>query len=242
MAIAYHPKFEYVAVEVDGDVYIVARDLLKATAETCGWAEPQVVATFPGARLEGAVFRHPFLERDSLGILADHVTLEQGTGAVHTAPGHGQEDYVVARKYGINTYCPVDAAGRFFHAEGADGRLPEELIGKNVWEANPLVIELLKQSGALLALKQDRAQLSALLALPQADDLPRDRAVVHRDGPQRPAREGARSDPRHQVDAGLGRRPHLQHDRANVRTGASRASAPGACRSSFFTATAAASR
>ena len=82
------------------------------------------------------------------------MTLEQGTGAVHTAPGHGQEDYVVGRKYGINTYCPVDAAGRFFHAEGADGRLPEELIGKNVWEANPIVIEILKQSGALLALKK----------------------------------------------------------------------------------------
>ena len=154
MAIAYHPKFEYVAAEVNGDVYIVASDLLKATAETCGWAEPQVVATFPGARVGGAVFRHPFLDRDSQGILADHVTLEQGTGAVHTAPGHGQEDYVVARKYGINTYCPVDAAGRFFHAEGADGRLPEELIGKNVWDANPLVIEILKQSGALLALKK----------------------------------------------------------------------------------------
>ena len=98
-----------------------------------------MLATFEGSKLEGAVFRHPFLERDSLGILADHVTLEQGVGAVHTAPGHGQEDYVVARKYNINTYCPVDAAGRFFHAEGADGRLPDELIGKTVWEANPIV-------------------------------------------------------------------------------------------------------
>ena len=72
-----------------------------------------------------ALFRHPFLERDSLGILADHVTLEQGTGAVHTAPGHGQEDYVSGRQYGIETYCPVDAAGRFYHAEGAAGTLPE---------------------------------------------------------------------------------------------------------------------
>ena len=75
-----------------------------------------IVATFTGAALERTVFRHPFLERDSLGILADHVTLEQGTGAVHTAPGHGQEDYVSASQYGIPVYCPVDAAGRFFHA------------------------------------------------------------------------------------------------------------------------------
>jgi isoleucyl-tRNA synthetase len=151
MAIAYHPKFEYVAAEKDGAVYIIARDLLLATMDNIGWDDPHVIASFEGSKMEGTVFRHPFIERDSLGILADHVTLEQGVGAVHTAPGHGQEDYVVARKYDINTYCPVDAAGRFFHAEGADGRLPEELIGKTVWEANPLVLEILKEHGALLA-------------------------------------------------------------------------------------------
>jgi isoleucyl-tRNA synthetase len=150
MAIAYHPKFEYAAVDVAGDVYIIAAELLKVTAEKCGWASYEVVATFPGASLEGTVFRHPFLERDSLGILADHVTLEQGTGAVHTAPGHGQEDYAIGRQYGIATYCPVDASGRFYHAEGASGRLPEELIGKTVWQANPIVIEILKSAGALL--------------------------------------------------------------------------------------------
>jgi isoleucyl-tRNA synthetase len=151
MAIAYHPKFEYVAVDVAGDVYIVAADLLTATAEKAGWRDYQVIARFPGAAVEHSVFRHPFLDRDSIGILADHVTLEQGTGAVHTAPGHGMEDYVVGRQYGITTYCPVDAAGRFFHADGASGRLPEELIGKTVWEANPIVTELLKKSGALVA-------------------------------------------------------------------------------------------
>src|SRR5437667_7377570 len=93
MAIAYHPKFEYVAADVAGDVYLVAADLLQITAEKCGWTSYHVLAAFPGAVLEGTVFRHPFLERDSAGILADHVTLEQGTGAVHTAPGHGEEDY-----------------------------------------------------------------------------------------------------------------------------------------------------
>jgi isoleucyl-tRNA synthetase len=152
MAIAYHPKYEYVAADVAGDVYIVAADLLAATAEKCGWSKPETVARFAGAAVEHSVFRHPFLERYSLGILADHVTLEQGTGAVHTAPGHGQEDYAVARQYGIATYCPVDAAGKFYHAEGAPGRLPEEIIGKTVWEANPIVIEILKAHHALCGL------------------------------------------------------------------------------------------
>ena len=153
MAIAFHPKYEYVAVAVTGQslppadpVYIVAADLLRVTAEKCGWAGYEVLARFPGSRLEGTVFHHPFLERDSLGILADHVTLEQGTGAVHTAPGHGQEDYVVGRQYGIETYCPVDAGGRFYRAEGATGRLPDELIGKTVWEANPIVIGILQRA------------------------------------------------------------------------------------------------
>ena len=150
VAIAYHPKFEYVAVEVDGDVYIVAVELLKATAEKLGWKEPKAIAGFQGRTLEGAIFRHPFLERDSLGVLGEHVTLEQGTGAVHTAPGHGQEDFDIGAKYGLPVFCPVDAAGKFFHAEGAAGRLPEEIIGKTVWQANPIVIGILKSHGALL--------------------------------------------------------------------------------------------
>jgi isoleucyl-tRNA synthetase len=154
MAIAFNPKYTYAAVDVGGDVYIVAEDLVKVTAEKVGWTDYQIAATFTGDALDRTVFRHPFLERDSLGILADHVTLEQGTGAVHTAPGHGQEDYVSASQYGIPVYCPVDAAGRFFHAKGADGTLPEELIGKTVWEANPIVIEILKSAGALVGLEK----------------------------------------------------------------------------------------
>jgi isoleucyl-tRNA synthetase len=150
VAIAFHPKFEYVAVEVGDAVYIVALELLKVTSEKLGWDHPKVIAAFPGAKLEGAIFRHPFLDRDSLGILADHVTLEQGTGAVHTAPGHGQEDFEVGVKYGLPVYCPVDPGGRFYHAEGAAGRLPEEIIGKTVWQANPIIAELLKSHGALL--------------------------------------------------------------------------------------------
>ncbi|MDQ6678977.1 MAG: isoleucine--tRNA ligase, partial [Acidobacteriota bacterium] len=157
LAIAFHPKFEYLAVEVTGDVFIVAADLLRATAEKCGWGVDgpyQVLARFPGSALEHTVFRHPFLDRDSLGVLADYVTLEQGTGAVHTAPGHGNEDYLTGRKYGLPTYCPVDSGGRYFYAEGASGELPLELIGKTIWEGNPIVIDLLTKAGALAAVEK----------------------------------------------------------------------------------------
>ncbi len=153
LAISFHPSYTYVAAETAGDVYIAAKDLLAQTALDCGWKDVEVVAEFPGARLEKTVFRHPFLERDSLGILGEHVTLEQGTGAVHTAPGHGQEDYVIGQTYGLPVYCPVDGAGKFFAAEGAAGKLPEELLRKTIWQANPLVIEILKSAGALLAEK-----------------------------------------------------------------------------------------
>ena len=154
MAIAFHPKFEYSAVDAGGDVYIVATELLAATAEAAGWSAPAVIATFSGDRLEGTTFQHPFVERTSRGILGDHVTLEAGTGAVHTAPGHGHEDYVACLKYGISIYCPVDGTGRFFHAAGAEGTLPEALIGRTVWEANPLVLEILGERGALVAQKR----------------------------------------------------------------------------------------
>ena len=148
LAISFNPKLEYVAVETAEGVTIVAEGLLNQVSEALGW-DRTVVARFPGAQLEGAIFRHPFLDRDSVGLLGDHVTLEQGTGAVHTAPGHGQEDFVVGQRYGLPVYCPVDAAGRIFQAEGASGILPQELLGKTVWEINPIVIRLLQEHGAL---------------------------------------------------------------------------------------------
>jgi len=148
LAISFNPKFEYVAVDTPQGITIVAEGLLPQVAETLGW-DSTVIARFPGSKLDRAVFRHPFLERDSLGLLGDHVTLEQGTGAVHTAPGHGQEDFVVGQRYGLPVYCPVDAAGRLFQAEGADGSLPDELLGKTIWEANPIVIQLLENKKAL---------------------------------------------------------------------------------------------
>ena len=150
LAISFNPRFEYVAVDTPQGLTIVAEGLLPQVAEALGW-DQTVVARFPGTKLEGARFRHPFIERDSLGILGDHVTLEAGTGAVHTAPGHGQDDFVVCQRYGIPVYCPVDAAGRIFEAEGAEGKLPNEIIGKTVWEITPLVINILEENGALAA-------------------------------------------------------------------------------------------
>ncbi|MBV8817292.1 MAG: isoleucine--tRNA ligase [Acidobacteriaceae bacterium] len=148
LAICFNPKFEYVAVDTPQGAAIVAEGLLPQVSEALGW-DQAIIARFPGSKLERAVFRHPFLARDSIGLLADHVTLEQGTGAVHTAPGHGQEDFAVAQRYGIPVYCPVDASGRIFRAEGATGELPEELIGKTVWDANAVVIKLLADNESL---------------------------------------------------------------------------------------------
>jgi isoleucyl-tRNA synthetase len=154
LGISFHPKYSYVAAEIAGDTYIVARELLTATTEACGWDSPRVVATFEGAKLAGTVFKHPFIDRDSVGLLGEHVTLEQGTGAVHTAPGHGQEDYVIGVENGLPVYCPVDGAGRFFQAEGVAGKVPEELLGKSIWDGNGIVIDILKKAGALAAMRQ----------------------------------------------------------------------------------------
>lgn len=150
MGIAFNPRFEYVAITYNGADYIVARELSAKLAETLGWENWEVSAIFLGRSLEFAVFQHPFLDRESLGILGDHVTLEQGSGAVHTAPGHGQEDYVIGTQYSLPVYCPVDASGRMFQPEGSVD-LPPGLIGKTIWEANPIVIEILEHNGTLLA-------------------------------------------------------------------------------------------
>ncbi len=151
MALAFHPRFEYAAVEAhNGAVYIASQALLETAASHGGFRVNQVLATFPGSKLEGLDFRHPFIERRSRGILAEHVTLEQGTGIVHTAPGHGHEDHASGLEYGIPIYCPVGADGRFYAATGAQGALPEVLLGKTVWEANPIVVDLLGKAGALL--------------------------------------------------------------------------------------------
>ncbi len=145
LAISFNPRFEYVAVDTPQGPTIVAEGLLSQVSEAFGW-DATVLAKFAGTKLDRAIFKHPFLDRESLGLVGDHVTLEQGTGAVHTAPGHGQEDFVISQRYGLPVYCPVDASGRIFRAEGASGTLPDEMIGKTVWQINPIVIEILEQT------------------------------------------------------------------------------------------------
>ena len=156
MALCFHHAVEYVAVasgpSESDDVYLVAQPLLAAVAEQLGFSPKAVLARVEGARLEKARFRHPFLKRVSVGTLGDHVTMEQGTGIVHTAPGHGQEDFAIGEKYHIEILCPVDDKGRFnpdISKLAASSILPE-YAGKTVFEANPIILAILRESGMLL--------------------------------------------------------------------------------------------
>ena len=144
LAICFHPLFDYSLVEFQDEIYIVARELLEQVALNCGLESYRVIDTVKGEVLGNLVFRHPWLDQDSKAILADHVTLEQGTGAVHTAPGHGYDDYLVGLENDLEIYSPVDALGRFTSEV-------EHFSGLQVFEANSRVNELLGEKGALLA-------------------------------------------------------------------------------------------
>ena len=113
LAIAFHPDFTYGAYDVDGTAVIVAKDLAEAVGKKTGRSFDKLLATFDGKTMERLVFRHPLYARDSLGVLGDYVTLEAGTGAVHTAPGHGADDYHTGVRYGLEIYAPLDAGGHF---------------------------------------------------------------------------------------------------------------------------------
>lgn len=142
LAVAVHPEYEYVTVLFEDEVLILARRLVPVLEELLR-KKGKVLSTFEGKILEGRRCKHPFLERDSLVILADFVSLETGTGCVHIAPGHGEEDYESGLKYGLEVYAPVDESGRF----------TDEVAffkGLNVFEANPLIVEKLKETGTLL--------------------------------------------------------------------------------------------
>ena len=157
MAVTFAPDAQYVALDTGEWVYVVAKELAQQTIEKCGLGSaptlspnagekggaPTIVAEFPGSKLEYATFAHPFLDRSILGVLGDYVTMDTGTGAVHTAPAHGADDFVTGVKYGINLHCDVDDSG-ILH----DG-LPE-YDGQQVFKANPQIIELLKSRGVLL--------------------------------------------------------------------------------------------
>jgi len=151
-ALTFHPWFDYVAVEVeDGNVYLMAERLKESVLSHCDLKEKSVLGVCKGRELENSIFEHPFIQlgdsrfpNNSIqAILGDHVTLDAGSGIVHTAPGHGAEDFYVAQKYSIAPYAPIDDSGHF--VEG----LPE-YKGKTVFEANEEIIFLLDKHKALL--------------------------------------------------------------------------------------------
>jgi len=147
LAIAFHPDFTYVAVRTQDETYILAEGLLEQTMAKIGINTFTVLEKFHAHQIEGLRCKHPFINRESLLILGQHVTLEAGTGCVHTAPGHGQEDYEVGQKYGLEIYAPVDNQGRFTQ----DVKF---FAGEFVFDANEKVNKKLKEVGALLLEEQ----------------------------------------------------------------------------------------
>jgi isoleucyl-tRNA synthetase len=147
LAVAFHPAYEYVWAEADGEVVLLAKELAEPVLQKLGFAHYRILHTMPGQALEGLAARHPFVARDSVFILGEHVTLEQGTGCVHTAPGHGQEDYEMGIKYKLETYNPVGDDGRFVAGTPL-------FAGLSVWEANPQIVEKLRADGWLLKEEQ----------------------------------------------------------------------------------------
>ncbi|MFH0802255.1 MAG: isoleucine--tRNA ligase [bacterium] len=143
VAIAIHPSMVYLMVQVGGEGYIVAEPLLAEAAGKLGWHDYKIAGRVTGARLEGLKTRHPFLDRDSVIILEEYVTMDQGTGCVHTAPGHGQEDYEASLTYNLPILVPVDAHGRMTAEAG-------QFAGLHYSEANKAIIEHMKSSGHLL--------------------------------------------------------------------------------------------
>ncbi len=142
LAIAFHPEFDYAAYDVDGRAVIVAEGLAAAVSKAVGRALDRPIARMKGENLEGIRFRHPLYERDSVGVLGDYVTLEAGTGAVHTAPGHGADDFNTGMKYGLEIYAPIGPGGHFLETVELFG-------GMRVFDANPKVEEALKARGRL---------------------------------------------------------------------------------------------
>ena len=174
LGIAVHPDFEYSAFEHGDEVYIVASELVEAVATKCELASeneageriaPKVLARFPGTKLDRLEATHPWIDRPSLLMVGEHVTLggeadaeteldvseaqkkpadsKAGTGCVHTAPGHGHDDFVIGKRYGLDIYCPVDNAGRFTPDV-------EHFSGMRVFEANDEIVEFMRQNGVLL--------------------------------------------------------------------------------------------
>jgi isoleucyl-tRNA synthetase len=143
-AVALHPEFTYVLVRTAKGLLVLADSLAEAATKRYGCDAFEIMARAPGQALEGVLLWHPFQERQVPVIVGDHVTADAGTGAVHTAPGHGLDDYVVGSRYGLKVDNPVGDDGRFYDSVPLVG-------GMSIWQANPLIIETLQGSGNLLA-------------------------------------------------------------------------------------------
>jgi len=143
LAIALHPEFEYVLIRTPDEHLILARELVAEVTAHLGITDYQIVSSARGAALEGGKARHPFLDRVVPVVLADYVTLDQGTGCVHTAPGHGREDFLTGRKHGLAVVQPLDSRGVFTEEGG-------KFAGLSHSDADPRIVEELKAHGALM--------------------------------------------------------------------------------------------
>ncbi|MHB9038567.1 MAG: isoleucine--tRNA ligase, partial [Armatimonadota bacterium] len=148
LAVAVHPDYDYAFVDVDGDRYVIAAELVGKTMQAIEKSDYCVVKTVKGAALEGMVFKHPIYDRESRLVHANYVTLEDGTGVVHTAPGHGRDDFETGQRYGIEPLNPVDDRGYFTKEAG-------QFEGLHIIrEGNKAVLEALTGVGHLLASSQ----------------------------------------------------------------------------------------
>ncbi|MQS74941.1 isoleucine--tRNA ligase [Companilactobacillus halodurans] len=145
MAICVNPKFIYAEVKADGKKYVVAQERISFVQEQLGWENVEILKTFKGSELEGLTATHPFYDRESQLILGYHVTLDDGTGLVHTAPGFGADDFVVGMKYKLPVFSPIDAQGRF------TDEVPE-YEGVFYDDANKMITQRMKDNGSLLKL------------------------------------------------------------------------------------------
>lgn len=143
LAVAFHPEFTYVVVKTGRGHLILLKDLVEKTLSTCGIESYQVVKEFKGAEIEFTRFKHPIFDRDSLAVLADYVTTEDGTGIVHTAPGHGREDFQTGQRYGLPILCPVDERGiltaEAFEFEGVHFKKCDEVVTNRLAEVGALI-------------------------------------------------------------------------------------------------------
>lgn len=144
MGITVHADFVYVIVETAGRQFVVAKELLNTVAQACGWEDYNITKEFKGVEMDGLLAQHPFYDRSSLIMLGDHVTLDAGTGLVHTAPGHGEDDYHMGLQHGLPILSPVDNRGHFTdEAPGFEGMF--------YLKGNKEIIKLLEENGQLLA-------------------------------------------------------------------------------------------